>query len=138
MVYISGLNWLVTAFVVRCVYTHKWLLFTSPGRSPGRAIVLPPSASALASLLVAVAALAKTNVIDLEFSKCSYSRALTPACGALVTTSSRSAILSANYLCLVSYMSNDGHFSQVYLYCLVTALKSLLNMLYCRVTALDK
>ena len=48
------------------------------------------------------------------------------------------AILSAHYFCLVSYISSDGHFSEVYLDCLVTALKSLLDVSYCRVTALDK
>ena len=45
----------------------------------------------------------------------------------------RSAVLSADYFCLVSYISSDGHFLVVDLYCLVTALKSLLNVLYCRV-----
>ena len=49
-----------------------------------------------------------------------------------------SAILSADYFCLVSYISSDAHFSEVYLDCLVTALKSLLDVPYCRVTALDK
>ena len=49
-----------------------------------------------------------------------------------------SAILSADYFYLVSYISSDGHFSEVYLDCLVTALKSLLDVPYCRVTALDK
>ena len=48
------------------------------------------------------------------------------------------AILSADNFCLVSYISRDGHFSEVYLDCLVTALKSLLGVLYCKVTALDK
>ena len=48
------------------------------------------------------------------------------------------AILAADYFCLVSYISSDGHFSEVYLDCLVPALKSLLAVLYCRVTALDK
>ena len=48
-----------------------------------------------------------------------------------------SAILSADYFCLVSYISSDGHFSEVYLDCLVTALKSMLGVVYCRVTALD-
>ena len=38
----------------------------------------------------------------------------------------------------MSYVSNDGHFSVVYLYGVVTALKSFLGVLYCRVTALDK
>ena len=38
----------------------------------------------------------------------------------------------------MSYISSDGHFSEVYLDSLVTVLKSLLDMLYCRVTALDK
>ena len=49
-----------------------------------------------------------------------------------------SATLSADYFCLVSYISSDGHFSEVYIACLVTALKSLLDVLYCRVIALDK
>ena len=49
-----------------------------------------------------------------------------------------SAILSADYFCLVSYISSDGNFSEVYLDCLVTALKSLLDVPYCRATALDK
>ena len=49
-----------------------------------------------------------------------------------------SAILAADYFCLVSYISSDGHFSEVHLDCLVTALKSLLDVLYCRVTALAK
>ena len=40
----------------------------------------------------------------------------------LVATFVTSAILSADYFCLVSYISSDGHFSVVYLYCLVTAL----------------
>ena len=35
------------------------IIFSSPGRSPGRAIILPP-ASALALALAAVAALAKS------------------------------------------------------------------------------
>ena len=48
----------------------------------------------------------------------------------LVTTFVRSDILSAEYVCLVSYISSDGHFSEVYLDCLVTALKSLLDVLY--------
>ena len=48
-----------------------------------------------------------------------------------------SAILSAEYFCLGSYISSDGHFSEVYLDCLVTARKSLLDVLYCKVTALD-
>ena len=56
----------------------------------------------------------------------------------LVTTFVTSAILSADCFCLLSYISSDGHFSEVYLDCLVTALKSLLDVLYCRVTALDK
>ena len=55
-----------------------------------------------------------------------------------LTTLVMSDILSADYFCLVSYMSSHGHFSEVYLDCLVTALKSLLDVLYCRVTALDK
>ena len=48
-----------------------------------------------------------------------------------------SAILSSNYFCLASYIFSDGHFSEVHLDCLVTALKSLLAVMYCRVTALD-
>ena len=48
-----------------------------------------------------------------------------------------SAILSADYFCLVSYVSDDGHFPKVYLDCMVTALASLLDVLYCRVTALE-
>ena len=54
-----------------------------------------------------------------------------------MTTFATSAILSADYFCLVSYSSSDDHFSEVYLDCLVTALKGLLDMLYCRVTAFD-
>ena len=50
----------------------------------------------------------------------------------------RSVILFAGYFCLVNYISSDGYFAVVYLYCLVTALKSVLDVLYCRVTALDK
>ena len=49
-----------------------------------------------------------------------------------------SALLFADYLCSVSYISSDGHFSEVYLDCLVIALKSSIDVLYCRVTALDK
>ena len=49
-----------------------------------------------------------------------------------------SSILSADFFRLVSYISSNGHFSVVYLYCLVTALKSLLDVLYSRMTALDK
>ena len=55
----------------------------------------------------------------------------------LVTTLVTSAILAADYFCLVSYISSDGNFSEVDLDCLVTALY-LLVVLYCRVTALDK
>ena len=55
-----------------------------------------------------------------------------------MTTFVTSAILSADYFCLVSYISSDGHFSELSLDCLVTALKSLLDVSYCRVTALDK
>ena len=55
-----------------------------------------------------------------------------------MTTFVTSAILAANYFCLVSYISSDGHFSEFYLDCLVTALKGLLDVLFCRVTALDK
>ena len=38
-----------------------------------------------------------------------------------VTTFVKSATLSADYVCLVSYISSDGHFSEVYIDCLVTA-----------------
>ena len=55
-----------------------------------------------------------------------------------MTTFVTSAILSADYYWLVSYISSDSHFSDVYLDCLVTALKSLLDVPYCRVVALDK
>ena len=55
-----------------------------------------------------------------------------------MTTFVTSAILSADYFCFVSYISSDGHLSEVYLYYLVTALKSLLDVPYCRVTALNK
>ena len=55
-----------------------------------------------------------------------------------MNTFGAAAKLSADYFCLVSYISSDGHFSEIYLDCLVTALKSLLDVLYCRVTALDK
>ena len=54
-----------------------------------------------------------------------------------MTTFVTSAILSADYFCLVSYISSDGHFSEVYLDCLVTTLKSWLDVVFCRVTALD-
>ena len=49
-----------------------------------------------------------------------------------------SVILAAGFFCLVSYISSDSHFSEVYLDRLVTALESLLDVLYCRVTALNK
>ena len=52
-----------------------------------------------------------------------------------MTTFVRSAILSADYIRL-NYISSDGHFSVVYLYCLATALTSLLNVLCCRVNAI--
>ena len=55
-----------------------------------------------------------------------------------MTTFVTSAILYADYFCIVSYISSDNHFLEVYLDCLVTALKSLLDALYCRVTALEK
>ena len=55
-----------------------------------------------------------------------------------MTTFVRSALLSADYFCIVRYISSDGNVSVVYLRCLGTALKSLLDALYCRVTALDK
>ena len=55
-----------------------------------------------------------------------------------MTTFITSALLSADYFCLVSCISSGGHFSEVYLDCLVTALKILLDVPYCRMTALDK
>ena len=55
-----------------------------------------------------------------------------------MTTFVSSAILAAEYFCLEIYISGDGHFSEVYLGCLVTAHKSLLDVLYCRATALNK
>ena len=54
-----------------------------------------------------------------------------------MTTFVTSAILSADYFCLVSYISIDGHLSEVHLDCLVTALKSLLDVVHRRVTVLD-
>ena len=48
-----------------------------------------------------------------------------------------SAILSADYFCLVSYISSDGHFSEVYQGCLGTAFKSSLDALYCGGTELS-
>ena len=56
----------------------------------------------------------------------------------LVGTFVKSAILAAEYFCFVSYISSERHFSEVYLDCLVTALQSLLDVLYCRVSALEK
>ena len=54
---------------------------------------------------------------------------------------SSAIILAADCFCLVSYISSDSssdsHFSEVYLDCLVTALESLLDMVYCLVTALE-
>ena len=46
----------------------------------------------------------------------------------------------ADYFGLVSYMyiSSDANFSEIYQDWLVTALKSLIDVLCCRVTALDK
>ena len=49
-----------------------------------------------------------------------------------------SAVLAADYFCLESYISSDGYFSEVHLDCLITVLKSLLDVLFYRVTALDK
>ena len=45
-----------------------------------------------------------------------------------MTTFVRSAVVSGDYFCLVSYISSDGHFSVIYIYCLVTTLKSLLDV----------
>ena len=42
----------------------------------------------------------------------------------LVTTFVTSAILAGDCFGLVSYISSDGHFSEVYLDCLVTARNS--------------
>ena len=55
-----------------------------------------------------------------------------------MTTFVTLAILFVDYFCLVSYISSNGYFSEVYLDCLVTALKVLLDVPYCRLTALDK
>ena len=55
-----------------------------------------------------------------------------------MTTFVWSVRLSTHYFCLVSYISSDGHFSVAYLYYLLTAPKSFLDVLYCRITALDK
>ena len=55
-----------------------------------------------------------------------------------MTTFVTSAIASADFVCYMSYISSDGHFSEVYLDCLVISLKSLLDIMYCRVTTLDK
>ena len=44
----------------------------------------------------------------------------------LVTTFVRSAIQFSDYFCQVSYISRDGHFSDVYLHCQVTALYAVL------------
>ena len=54
-----------------------------------------------------------------------------------MTTFVTPAILSADYFCLVIYISSDGHFSEVYLDCRMTALKSLLDVVYCRVATVD-
>ena len=48
-----------------------------------------------------------------------------------------SAILSADCFCLLSYISSDDHSSDVDIDCQVTARKSLLDVLYCVVTAFD-
>ena len=55
-----------------------------------------------------------------------------------MTTFVTSAILSADYFCLVSYTFPVMVSSQKYIDSLVTALKNLLDVLHCRVTALDK
>ena len=44
----------------------------------------------------------------------------------LVTTFVTSAILSADYFCLVSYISSDGHISEVYLHIWARLFKALL------------
>ena len=52
--------------MAKCYDTCGHMIFSSPGRSPGRAIVLPPaslSALALASALAAVSALAVTGLV---------------------------------------------------------------------------
>ena len=54
-----------------------------------------------------------------------------------MTSSVTSVILSADYFCLESYVYSDGHFLEIYLDCLVTALNRLLNVVHCRMTALD-
>ena len=55
-----------------------------------------------------------------------------------MTTFFTSAILSADYFCLMRFIYSDGHFSEGYLGCLVTAFTNLLDVPYCRVTAFDK
>ena len=47
-----------------------------------------------------------------------------------MTTFVTLAILSADYFCLESYISSNGHLSEVHVDCLVTALKSLLDVVY--------
>ena len=47
-------NEVVQSGVFLATFGHRLLLFSSPGQSPGRAIVVPP-ASALASVLAAAA-----------------------------------------------------------------------------------
>ena len=105
--YISGLNCLVTDFVVRYEWFTLWWL-----------VLLPTQYSYLMELEWLIG-------IESELH-------------CLVTIFVTSAILATDYFCLVSYISSDGHVSEVYLDCLVTALKGLLDVLYCRVTALDK
>ena len=46
-----------------------------------------------------------------------------------MTISVSSALLSADYFCLMSYISGVSHFSVVYLCCLLVALKDLLDVL---------
>ena len=57
-----------------------------------------------------------------------------------MTTFVRSAICLLTTFCLVSYIPSDGDFLDVYLYYLVRQLfsKSVLDVLYCRVTAFNK
>ena len=78
-------------------------VFSSPGRRPGRAIVLPPAsalvlvlASALASALAAASALAKFKNLHLSF--------LCDGQGAV-----RRAVLSLTQV-LLFYMSSDSQF----------------------------
>ena len=83
MLYISELNCPVTAFEVRSVCYTLWLLF----------FICPHSDSSHKEL---------ERVIGTK-----------SGIHCLVTTFVTLATLSADYFCLVSYISSDGHFSEV-------------------------